>query len=138
MLTNIGIWIDHKEAVLVFLKNGHTTLERIKSNAESNFRQSGGWKSGKNPGIQSIHKEQKAEERRKHQYQKFYRRIIKKISKADTVYIFGPGNAKQELTKEMQKRKGIQPMISAVQSCNRLTDNQVKAKVKSHFDLEKV
>jgi hypothetical protein len=138
MLTNIGIWIDHKEAVLVFLKNGHTTLERINSNAERNFRQSGGWKSGKNPGVQSIYKEQKAEERRKHQYQKFYRRIIKKINKADTVYIFGPGNAKQELTKEIQKLKGEQPAISAVQSCHKLTDNQLKAKVRSYFDLEKV
>ena len=138
MLKNVGIWIDHKEAVLVFLKKEQTTLERIPSNAESHFRQSGGWRSGTTPGVQSIYKEQKAQKRREHQHKKFYHRIIKKIQKAESVYIFGPGGAKQELTKEIEKIKGFHPKISSVQSSKKLTENQLIAKVKSFYDLEKV
>ena len=44
MKKKIGIWIDHKEAILVFIESSQTIVERIESNAESHFRPSGGWK----------------------------------------------------------------------------------------------
>jgi hypothetical protein len=67
----VGIWIDHKEAILVSLKGDQTTVERIESHAESHFRPSGGWKAAGTSVAQSVSKEQKADERRKHQFHKF-------------------------------------------------------------------
>jgi hypothetical protein len=43
MKKKIGIWIDHKEAILVSIEGGQTRVERIESHAESHFRPSGGW-----------------------------------------------------------------------------------------------
>ena len=40
---NIGVWIDHKEAILVLLKDNKTEVCHIESQAESHFRPSGGW-----------------------------------------------------------------------------------------------
>jgi hypothetical protein len=133
MKQNVGIWIDHKEAILVLVKDAQTTIERIESNAESQFRPSGGWKASGSNVAQSVSKEQKADERRKHQFHDFYQEVIKKAGKANKIYIFGPGEAKRELAKEIEKIKGQHVRIAAVEASDRLTENQIVAKVKSFF-----
>ncbi len=129
----IGIWIDHTEAILVFLNGGQATVERIDSLAESHFRHSGGARSGGANVAQSVSKEQKADERREHQYHRFYRQVIKEAGDADTMFIFGPGEAKIELAKEIKKIKGRPKRTVAVETSDKLTENQIVAKVKSFF-----
>ena len=97
MMQKMGIWIDHKEAFLVSLQDGQTTIERIESNAESHFRPSGGWKSSGTNVAQSVSKEQTADERRKHQFRNFYLEVIERARNASLLYIFGPGEAKGAL-----------------------------------------
>lgn len=133
MIQKMGIWIDHKEAILVSLHNAQTTIERIESNAESHFRPSGGWKASGTNVAQSVSKEQTADERRKHQFHNFYQEVIEKTSKVDTLYIMGPGEAKIELSKEIEKIKGEHVRIAAVEPCDSLTENQIVAQVKSFF-----
>jgi hypothetical protein len=133
MKKKIGIWIDHKEAILVTIEGGQTMVERIESNAESHFRPSGGWKAAGSSVAQSVSKEQKADERRKHQFHNFYQMVIKKVDKADNIVIFGPGEAKLELAKEIEKIKGQHDRIAAVKASDRLTENQIVAKVESFF-----
>jgi len=133
MMQKIGIWIDHKEAILVSVEDTQTTIERIESNAESHFRPSGGWKASGTNVAQSVSKEQKADERRKHQFHNFYQEVIEKAGKANSIYIFGPGEAKLELAKEIEKTKSQHVKIAAVEAADRLTENQIVAKVKSFF-----
>lgn len=80
MKKKIGIWVDHKEAVLVIVEDTKTSIEHIDSNAESHFRPSGGWKSSGTNVTQSVSKEQTSDERRKHQLHDFYQVIIQKAS----------------------------------------------------------
>jgi hypothetical protein len=47
--------------------------------------------------------------------------------------IFGPGEAKLELAKEIKKIKGQYDRIAAVEVSNRLTENQIVAKMRSFF-----
>jgi hypothetical protein len=129
----IGIWIDHKEAIMVSIEDGQTKVDRIESHAESYFRPSGGWKAGGTCVAQSVSKEQKAEQRRKNQYHSFYQMIIKKADVASKIFIFGPGEAKLELAKEVEKIRGKHAKIEAVEASDRLTENQIVAKVKSFF-----
>jgi hypothetical protein len=130
----IGIWIDHKEAILVKIEEGEQiTVERVESGAESHFRPSGGRKSDGTPVAQSVSKEQTADERRKHQSHNFCQMVIKKATKADSIFILGPGEAKLELAKEIEKIKGQHDRIAAVETSDRLTENQVVAKVEAFF-----
>ena len=112
---------------------GPATVERIESHAESHFRPSGGRKAAGTSVAQPVSREQKADERRKHQFHSFYQMVIKKAGKADNIFIFGPGEAKLELAKEIEKIKGQHGRIAAVEASDRLTENQVVAKVKSFF-----
>jgi hypothetical protein len=129
----MGIWIDHKEAILVSLLDARTTIERIESHAESHFRPSGGWKASGTSVAQSVAKEQTADQRRKHQFRNFYQEVIARAEKVNTLYILGPGEAKIEFAKEIQKIKGQPEKIAAVEACDSLTDNQIVAQVKSFF-----
>lgn len=131
----VGIWIDHKEALLVILEGEQPTVERVASNAESHFRPSGGWKAGGTSVAQSVSREQKAEERFKHQLRSFYQMVIQKTAAADTIFIFGPGEAKRELVKEIEKVKGPKGKIAAIEAADRMTEKQAVAKVKSFFSV---
>ena len=132
---NAGIWIDHKEAILVSMKgSGAPLVERIESHAEGHFRPSGGWKAGGSAIAQSVSSERTADERRKRQFHNFYRTVIEEIGKADKVFIFGPGEAKSELAKEIEAIKGPHVRVAAVEATDKLTENEIVARVKSFFN----
>jgi hypothetical protein len=135
MKKTIGIWIDHKEAILVSVEDAQTAIERILSNVGSNFRPSGGWKSSGTNIAQSVSKEQRTDERREHQLDSFYKEVIEKAGKVDKCYIFGPGEAKLELVKKIEKIKSQQIKIAAVETSDSLTENQIVAKVKAFFKV---
>jgi len=133
----VGIWIDHKEAILVSIEDDQTTVEHIESGAESHFRPSGGWKTAGTSVAQVVSREQKADERRKHQYHNFYKIVIQKIGDAGNIFIFGPGEAKLELAKEIKKIKGRREKISAVETSDRLSEKQIVVKVRSFYTKKK-
>ena len=60
--------------------------------------------------------------------------VIEHVGDAGKIFIFGPGEAKLELAKEMKKIKGRQERNVAVEACDRITENQIVAKVKSFFE----
>lgn len=130
---NIGIWIDHREAVLVSVKDGLTSVRRVESGVEPRTHSSGGRKAGGTSVAQSITNEQRMDERHKHQLHTFYKEVIKAAGAAGDIYILGPGEARHGLSKEIEKIKGSHAVISAVEACDKLTEPQIVAKVKTFF-----
>ncbi|MFA6174646.1 MAG: hypothetical protein WC701_13325 [Kiritimatiellales bacterium] len=135
MSKQIGIWVDHKEAILVSVKDGVTSIRRMESEVGTRFSPSGGWKAAGTSVAQSVVKEQTEDERRKHHLHAYYQELIKAVSAADEVFIFGPGAAKQELAKEIENIKGSHVRIAAVEACDKMTEPQIAAKAKSFFKV---
>ena len=133
MKKTIGLWVDHKEAVLVSIKDGATSVRRVESEVGTRFNPSGGWKSGGTTVAQSVVKEQTEDERRKHHLHAYYQELIKTVGTAEELFIFGPGEAKHELVKEIEKNKGLHVRIAAVETCDKMTEPQITAKVKAFF-----
>ena len=131
----IGIWIDHKEAFLVSMQGDQTAVAHIESNADSHYKPSGGWKASGTSVAQAVSKEQTADERLKHQLHQYYQQVAAAAAHADRIYICGPGAAKTELEKEMAKDKNRHGKIEAVETCDKMTEKQVVAKVKSFFHI---
>jgi hypothetical protein len=48
--------------------------------------------------------------------------------------IMGPGEAKIELKKEMEKSNTLIPKLAGVYTSDKMTANQISAEVKSYFD----
>ena len=131
MKKNTGIWIDHKQAMLVSIQGNQTVVEHLESGAESHLKPSGGWKAGGTSVAQAVSNEHTVEERLKHQYHAFYQEVIKRLSDSDHIAVFGAGEAKVELAKEIAKTGELHKKVTAVETCERLTENQFAAKVKA-------
>ena len=137
----IGIWLDRREAFVVYLLNNkpftdgkQETVERIESNIERRVRLSGGSRSRKTPyGPQEIAVDSKQESRVKQQLNEYYQQIIKRISDADRILIFGPGEAKIELKKAIEKTQLLAAKIMKVESADKMTIRQITAKSRAFF-----
>lgn len=144
MKTYVGIWLDRKRAVVVaikqplrsFEKEGKTIITQIKSNVERKVRLSGGSRTGNTPwGPQDISVDSKIEARQKLQLNKYYQQIIDMIKDADKILIMGPGKTKQELKNHIEKRKTTASKISDLQTCDKMTDNQISSRVRTFFKI---
>ena len=79
-------------------------IERIESDIERRIRLSGGTRTRKTPyGPQEISVDSKQEDRNKRQLREYYKEILRRISNADRILIFGPGEAKIEFKKVESK-----------------------------------
>jgi hypothetical protein len=137
----VGIWLDHREAFVVYLLNNkplttgnQETIEHIESDIERRVRLSGGSRSRKTPyGPQEIAVDGKQESRVKRQLHDYYQQIIKRISDADRILIFGPGEAKIELKKAFEKTQPLAAKIMKVESADKMTIRQIAAKSRAFF-----
>jgi len=137
----VGIWLDHREAFVVclvkakpFAEGSQEMIERIESDTERRVRLSGGSRSRKTPyGPQEISVDSKQEDRIKGQLRIYYHQIIKQISDADHILIFGPGEAKVELKNEIEKIKEFAGKAKKVESADKMTQRQIVAKVRTFF-----
>jgi hypothetical protein len=129
----VGVWIDHEQAFIVTLQKGRQDLIHVESNVEGHVRLSGGSRTASPWGPTDVAPEGRPERRRVHHLRRFYQDIVRRIERADRVYVFGPGEAKLEFVKEMRKTKALARRIAAVEPADRMTERQVVAKVRAFF-----
>ena len=63
--------------------------------------------------------------------------MIGLLGDSDRIAVFGPGEAKIEFAKEIAKAGELHKQEVAVEVCERLTENQFIAKVKTFFSSPK-
>lgn len=129
----VGIWIDHKKAFIVSIVEDQVTISNIASNVDGHIRLSGGSRASTPYGPQEGPSEGRREERRRQKLRQYYKKIIRIISDAEETFIFGPGEAKTELTKEMKKSKDLSSRIVGTETTDKMTEPQIKARVKEFF-----
>jgi len=127
MKKQIGLWIDHREAVIVVLTDKDEQIIRIKSDAEKQTRFPGG---SRKDGLQKT--EAVRDKRLEQDLGKYFDDVIANIREAGSIQIFGPGEAKGELVKRLEA-EGLKERIVGVETMDKMTDNQIAAKVREHF-----
>jgi hypothetical protein len=129
-----GLWIDRHKAVIVSITDDGETIERVDSNVERKVRLSGGSRTGKTPyGPQQVAVDGKQEARIKHQLRQYYQEIIRKIQDADQILILGPGEAKTEIKKELEKSKELALKKVTVEPADKMTERQIAARIRRFF-----
>ena len=125
MKKQVGLWIDHKKAVLVFLTDGQEEVKTIESNMEKHVRFSG-----------SSAEEGSADDMRDRQYaghlDKFYDDVITHIHDAEAILLMGPGEAKGEFRKLLENKE-LGGRVVAVETVDKMTDGQIAAQVRHTF-----
>ena len=125
MKKEVGLWIDRKRAAIVTVKNGDMEMHQVVSDVEKHVRFSG--------GAQDISEEDIVERRFENHLRKYYDEVISNIHDAESILIFGPGEAKVELKKRIDGKSFIGKKIH-VETEDKMTDRQITAKVKKHFN----
>ena len=128
----IGLWIDHRQAVMVFLAGGKEEIKRVESNVRKDVRPSGGSRSKTPYGPQDVFAEVKRERQFVASLNRYYDDVITHFREADSILILGPGKAKEELKKRME-RKGLGGRIVGTETVDKMTERQIAAKVRKHF-----
>jgi len=132
MKRDVGLWIDHRKAVIVTVENEVESTQEIRSNMEKHVRFASTTRS------KAPHKAQgsTAEDVRDRQFGdhlgRYYEGIVSIIREADSIWIFGPGEAKVEL-ETMLKNNDLGAKIVGVETVDKMTDHQIAAKVRDQF-----
>lgn len=132
MKKQVGIWIDNSKAQIVTIQDGNESLKIIESDVE-NTHPKGGSGSSTPWGPQDAISESKVMERKKQQFKKFYTDIIDQISSSNQVYIIGPAEAKKGLKKALEESTLTQPKIVGFEASDKMTKNQLKARVRKFY-----
>jgi hypothetical protein len=132
MKTTVGLWIDHRKAIVVAVTDKGEETGLVISKAEKQLR-----RSGDSPLKGSYESSQvPASDRRQRaltgHLNIYYDAVIASIGDAESILIFGPGDAKGELEKRL-KRSKLGGRIIDIETVDKMTDRQIAAKVRKYF-----
>jgi stalled ribosome rescue protein Dom34 len=132
---NIGLWIDHKQAYVIWDKDGR--IEVIPSHIEPPVHYSGGTQLGGKLN-QKSDTELRHNDRFKLQLNKDYQQVISALKNADSIFLMGPGEAKIEFEKVIKKNKSLQRRLLKVEAADRMTKNQMVAHVRKFYQNQAI
>ena len=132
MTTQVGLWIDHRKAVIVTVSDEGDTTKLVESNVEKHVGYSGGPRAGGSHGSRAGAGEDTRERRFEGQLNKYYDEVVACIREAEAILILGPGEAKGELKTRLE-HDGLGARIVGVETVDKMTDRQIAAKVRERF-----
>ncbi len=132
LITEVGLWIDHKEAIIVSLKGDKEETKLISSESGKHLRYSGSSHSKTPEGMKEVTSEDGRDRKFGNVLNEFYDEVVSAVRGAETIQIFGPGEAKGELEKRLE-RAGLKEHVLAVEPADKMTQPEIAAKVRKHF-----
>jgi len=124
MKKEVGLWIDRRRAAIVTVTEEEIKVRHIISDIENHFQFAG--------GVSEYTDEDIMDRRLANNLKKYYDKVISDIKDAHSILIFGPGEAKIELKKRMESKSFIGKKV-LVETEDKMTDNQITAKVRHYF-----
>jgi hypothetical protein len=125
MKSEVGLWIDHRKAVIVTImppedgtKRLHASLEKQVRFSEGPSREGSAVDLGDNKMFNSL--------------SSYYDGVIDCIRDAEFIQIFGPGEAMVELEKRL-KHEELSGCTVSIETIDKMTEGQIEAKVWQHF-----
>ena len=123
MKEHAGLWIDHRKAVIVIVTDAGEKTKEVTSSMEKHVRFTGG----------TASEDGSTEDVRDRQFgnrlNSFYDEVVAIVRGADSIQIFGPGEAKGELRKRLE-HEGLKDHVLAVETMDKMSDRQIAAKVR--------
>ena len=132
MKTKVGLWIDHRKAIIVAVTEKGDETALVISKVEKQLRRSGDsplkgtYEPGRVPADDSRQRTLTGH------LNIYYEAVIACLRDAESILIFGPGEAKGELKERLEKSK-LGGRIAGLETVDRMTDRQIAAKIREHF-----
>lgn len=128
---NIGVWVDHREAIIVRMSDTSEELIRLTSDAQSQLRRASDRPDG-NFEAQQVPADDTRNRKFMADLNTFYDEVISHLTSADSLYICGPGEARTELKKRMESKHAVACEVQ-LEPADKMTEAQVVANIRAHF-----
>lgn len=132
MKTKVGLWINIKKAVIVFITDNKVEMKLIESNVETQQGRFEGVRSVTSYESLLVPADDSQERDLTGHLNTYYDEVISCIRDIKSILIFGPGETKVNLLKRMNKNK-INGFVVGVETADKMTDPQIAAKVREFF-----
>jgi hypothetical protein len=132
MATKAGVWIDHKQAIVVRLTDEGKEIKKIAFDIGQLIRSTGGSRSKHPYKPTEFVAEDTLERKLGNDRNNYYDDVIASIRGAEALLILGPGEAKGEFLKRLKSKK-LRGVVVELETADKMTDRQIAAKVALHF-----
>ena len=134
MKTRVGLWIDHRKAIVVAVTDKGEEIRLVISKVERQLRRAGDSPlKGRYESLR-VPAEDSSQRAFAGHLNIYYDAVIAALRGAEAILIFGPGQAKGELKKRLVK-SNLGARIVGVETVDRMTDRQIAAKVRERFPM---
>jgi hypothetical protein len=132
MRTKVGLWIDHRKAIVVAVTEKGEETGLIISKVEKHLQRSGDSPLKGHYESQQVPADDSRQRTFTGHLNIYYDAVIACILDAEAILIFGPGEAKSELKKHLESKK-LGERIVGIETVDKMTDRQIAAKVRRRF-----
>jgi hypothetical protein len=132
MRPKVGLWIDHRKAIVVTITDKGEDIGLTISAAEKQLRRSGDSPLKGPYESQQVPADDSRQRTLIAHLNIYYDAVIAGIGDAGSILIFGPGEAKGELKKRLEKSK-LGGRIAGIETVDKMTYRQIAVKVRQHF-----
>jgi hypothetical protein len=132
MKREVGLWIDRHKTVIVTMLNEKEETREILSNVEKHVRFSGALHMKDANGSVMSTAEDVGDRRFENHLNGYFDGVVSMLRNADSIWIFGPGEAKAELQKRLNDQD-LGGRIVSVETVDKMTNRQIVAKVRHHY-----
>ena len=129
-----GIWIDHRKALVVTLSPHGEDTKLILSGVEKHPERGGDSPLKGRHEARSVPADDTRQRALTGALNAYYDGVIAMVRGYTNVYLFGPGEAKGELHRRLEKMQ-VGEHVTAVEAADKMTDREIVAKVREHFGL---
>ena len=137
MATKAGVWIDHKQAIVILITDAGNEIKKIAFDIGQPVRSPSGGRLKHSYTKNDFVAEDKLERKVGNDRKDFYDDVIASIRGASSLLILGPGEAKGEFSKRITAKK-IRGLKVELETTDKMTDRQLAAKVGEHFATKPV
>jgi hypothetical protein len=132
MKKEVGLWIDHRKAVIVVIVGKENVITTIMSKVEKQPGRYDGVRSTTSYESQQVPADDSRERKFTGHLNIYYDVVIACIRDAESILIFGPGEAKGELKKRIEIDK-LGGRIVGIETVDKMTDRQIALKARQYF-----
>ncbi len=132
MKAKVGLWIDHRKAVVVAITDNGEEVGLVISAIEKQARRSPSSRHAGPYEPQQVPADDSRQRAFTGHLNIYYDAVIASIRDAESILIFGPGEAKGELKKRLERIE-LGGRIVSIETVDKMTDRQIAARVRRHF-----
>jgi hypothetical protein len=132
MKTTKGLWIDHRKAVVVTVTGKGEEVKEIFSHVEKQLGRIEGARSTTPFEAQLVPADDLHERSHTRHLEKYYDEVISRLRDAKEIFIFGPGEAKSELVRRIERDK-LSERVTRIETTDKMTVPQIAAEVRKYM-----